>query len=355
MENKHRLLKPVNSELDKLLEASLIKANDKYKVPPQIIWIDNSTVATLGNFSASTGKAKSKKTFNVSALVAASLSNGNVLQYRACLPENKRKILYVDTEQSRFHCHCVMQRILRLAGLPEDNDSENLVFFGLREHDPALRMKLIEYALHKDKGYGLVIIDGIRDLMLDINNPGESVTVINKLMQWSSQFNLHIHCVLHLNKGDDNIRGHIGTELTNKAETVLVISKNKIDANISEVKALNIRDKDFKPFAFKINENGMPIGTEAVFDEQDVLKSKKYPLSNLTEEEHLQAIKVAFAKKEISGYENMILALTDGYTSIGFVRGRTVMTRVLSFLIEKGWIKKENNIFRSIRSKDSDN
>ena len=334
------------TELDKMLQAALIKANDKYSVPPQIIWIENSTIATLGNFSASTGKAKSKKTFNVSALVAASLSNGNVLHYRAELPGNKRKILYVDTEQSRFHCQRVMQRILRLAGLPEDSDCDNLVFFGLREFDPATRLKLIEHALHIDDGYGLVIIDGIRDLLLDLNYPGESVMVINKLMQWSSQFNLHIHCVLHLNKGDDNIRGHIGTELANKAETVLVIKKNLIDANISEVKALTIRDREFEPFAFKINNNGLPENTEAIMEEMEMVRSKRSPVSDLTEEEHSQALKVAFNNNEISGYGKMIKALTDGYASIGFSRGRTVMSKLLSFLIEKGYVEREKNIFR---------
>ena len=45
-------------------------------------------------------------------------------------------------------------------------------------------------------------------------------------MRWSSYYELHIHTVLHLNKGDDNTRGHIGTELNNKAETILQISKN---------------------------------------------------------------------------------------------------------------------------------
>ena len=104
-----------------------------YETPPQIIWIDNSTIATLGNFSASTGKAKSKKTFNVSALVAASLAGKQVLNYRAHLPEGKRRILYVDTEQSRYHCHTVLERILRLAGLPTTADSENLDFICLRE------------------------------------------------------------------------------------------------------------------------------------------------------------------------------------------------------------------------------
>ena len=162
--------------LEKLLKASLIHADETYQTPPQIIWVDNSTIATLGNFSASTGKAKSRKTFNVSALVAASLANGKVLQYTAKLPDDKRKILYVDTEQSRFHCHSVMQRILRLAGLPDNMNSENLVFFGLREYSPNLRLRLIEYALQTQKGFGLVIIDGIRDLMLDINNGQAAMT-----------------------------------------------------------------------------------------------------------------------------------------------------------------------------------
>ena len=123
-----------------ILSESLIKATDTYTVPPQIIWVDDSTIATLGNFSASTGKAKAKKTFNVSALVAASLSNGTVLNYRACLPEGKRRILYVDTEQSRYHCHNVLERILKLAGLPTNIDNKNLDFIGLREYTPATRL-----------------------------------------------------------------------------------------------------------------------------------------------------------------------------------------------------------------------
>ena len=132
----------------------------------------------------------------------------------------------------------------------------------MREYSPAIRIGVIDYALRQRKGYGLVIIDGIRDLMLDINSTGESVEVINKMMEWSSKYDLHIHCVLHLNKGDNNVRGHIGTEMSNKAETVLVISKNNDCPNVSEVHALHIREKEFKPFAFTVNEGGLPVLAE---------------------------------------------------------------------------------------------
>ena len=316
MENERRTeynvdMRPEEDFLSDILSASQIRATDTYETPPQIIWIDNSTIATLGNFSASTGKAKSKKTFNVSAIVAASLAGKQVLNYRAHLPEGKRKILYVDTEQSRFHCHNVLERILRLAGLPTTTDSENLDFICLREYSPAIRIGVIDYALRQRKGYGLVIIDGIRDLMLDINSTGESVEVINKMMEWSSKYDLHIHCVLHLNKGDNNVRGHIGTEMSNKAETVLVISKNNDCPNISEVHALHIREN--APHQKPKQRTGF---------------------MELSIEQHREALSAAFGDKPIRGFENMLQAMMTAYEAIGFKRGRNVMVKLLQYLTD---------------------
>lgn len=221
-----------DQELDNYLRQGEIKACEKPPVPPQILWVGDCTIATFGNFSASTGKAKSKKTFNITAMVAAAVNNSTVLKYRASLPDGKRKILYFDTEQSRFHCHNVIERIYRLAGLSLTKEDKRIKFYGLREFTPTLRIALIDYALRTFEGVGLVIIDGLRDLMYDINNAKESTDVMTMLMAWTSKYNLHIHCVLHLNKNDNNTRGHIGTELENKAETVLIISKNKQDSNL---------------------------------------------------------------------------------------------------------------------------
>ena len=52
---------------EEILRTSIIHIGEEYQSPPEIIWVDDSVIATLGNFSASTGKAKSRKTFNVSA------------------------------------------------------------------------------------------------------------------------------------------------------------------------------------------------------------------------------------------------------------------------------------------------
>lgn len=328
------------AELAALLQNATIKATDQFDVPPEILWVGDSTIATFGNFSASTGKAKSRKTFNVSAIVAASLVNGTILKYRACLPAKQRKILYFDTEQSRYHCHNVLTRILKLANLPIDKDPQNMKFIGLREYSPTLRLQLIDYALKTSKGYGLVVIDGIRDLMYDINSARESIDLITKMMAWSSRYNLHIHCVLHLNKGDDNTRGHIGTELNNKAESVLVISNSKTNKAVSELKPMHMRSKEFEPFAITINSEGLPVLVEKYDWEQPKAGAT---IQDLPESKHHEALAIAFSDGDISRYVDLINALINGYAKIGFQRSRSCMTEVYKFLVSQGAIVKDQS------------
>ena len=186
-----------------LWQESRLSLSRCYEKAPEILKVHGSVIGTLGNFSASIGKAKSKKTFNVSAIVAAALKNGTVLRYAAELPEEKRKVLYIDTEQSPYHCLKVMKRILRMAGLPDDRDSGYLEFLALRKYTPEQRISIVEQAIYHSPDIGLVIIDGIRDMVYDINSPGESTRIISKLMQWTDDRQIHIHTILHQNKGDE--------------------------------------------------------------------------------------------------------------------------------------------------------
>ena len=91
--------------------------------------------------------------------------------------------------------------------------------------------------------------------MHDINSSTEATKLVGDLMQWTGEQNIHIQTVLHLNKGDDNARGHIGTELNNKAESVLLIARDNADADRSIVSPAIIRSKAFQPFAFRLSED----------------------------------------------------------------------------------------------------
>ena len=322
-----------------LLKHIRLNVTDKYEFHPEIIKVNGTTVATLGNFSASTGKPKSKKTFNVSALVASALSGKEVLKYKTILPQGKERILYVDTEQSKCHCHKVMQRIMKLAGLPIDKEDDRILFFVLREYTPEQRREIISCALQEEENIGLVIIDGIRDLIHDINSPGESLNIINELMRWSSYYEMHIHTVLHQNKGDDNTRGHIGTELNNKAETILQVSKNAENPNISEVRAVHIRDKEFQPFAFEINEDALPqLVNNYKFTKT---KEKISSYADMSNEQHLEALECAFKDKQSMGYQELLDSLKTGYASIGYARGRNTIVKLCKFLSNINVLIKE--------------
>ena len=173
---------PSTDNVVKKWHESRISMTEEYDTGAVVIKVDGIPIGTFGNFSASIGKAKSKKTFNVSAMTAAALSGKKVLTYEANLPEGKNKILYVDTEQSKAHCKKTLARILALAYLPEGIDNERLEFLSLRKYTPKERIEIIECALATTEGIGLVIIDGVRDLLFDINAPLEATQITSILM-----------------------------------------------------------------------------------------------------------------------------------------------------------------------------
>ena len=332
-----------DEELESYLSKGAIRACDKITVPPKILFVGDCTIATFGNFSASTGKAKSKKTFNISAMVAAAVTNTTVLNYRACLPEGKRSILYFDTEQSKYHCHTVLERIYKLSGLSLQKDDPRLMFWGLREYTPKLRIAVIDYALRKYEGVGLVIIDGLRDLMYDINNGKEATDVMTVLMAWTSVYDLHIHTVLHLNKNDNNPRGHIGTELENKAETVLIISKNIQNNSISEVKPMHMRDKEFTTFAFHIDDNRLPVLDSSM--SVTVVKPREKSLVSLDNDIHKEILCKLFEEHAPSKYSELVELVSQAYEAAGYKRGMNGIKNLIKLLSSKGIIAKEGNVY----------
>lgn len=332
-----------DEELESYLSKGEIKATDKVTIPPKILFVGDCTIATFGNFSASTGKAKSKKTFNISAMVAAAVTNTTVLNYRACLPEGKRKILYFDTEQSKYHCHNVLERIYKLSGLSVKKDDPRLLFWGLREYTPKLRIALIDYALRKHQEVGLVIIDGLRDLMYDINNGKEATDVMTVLMAWTSVYDLHIHTVLHLNMNDNNPRGHIGTELENKAETVLIISKNLQNNSISEVRPMHMRDKEFSTFAFHIDDNKLPVLDNGI--SVTVVKRREKSLVSLDNEVHQEILSKAFKNNSPTRYSDLVEMVSRAYEDAGYKRGTNGIKDLLKLLSGKGIIVKQDDAY----------
>ena len=258
------------SELDKIMLEASIDFSIPVMKPPIVMRIRqhvmsrgnledfDSRLFTLGNFSAITGKGKSKKTFLTSLLLSCA-SSGKPIQNKilADFPENKKHVIMFDTEQSRYDAYVTGSRIPRMTG----SKHPNFRAFTLREFSPLERCNIIEHILKKYGGSaGYIVIDGIADLAKAINDEEEASRVSGLLMRWTKDYECHITTVIHQNKGDNYATGHLGSAIIKKAESVISVEKDPSEVHKSHVHCDLIRGAaDFDDFSFEINESGLPI------------------------------------------------------------------------------------------------
>jgi hypothetical protein len=246
------------SEMDAIISKTYINTDIPIAKPPVILQINDNgewqRLFTLGNFSALTGKGKSKKTFLNTMLLAAAASGRQIQnKFAGELPDNKQAVLLFDTEQSRYDAWLTSKRTITLAGY----DIPNFGSFALREYSPLQRCDIIEYALKKyGNTVGLIAIDGIADLAKAINDEEEATRVGSWLMRLSSEYNIHIITVIHQNKGDNFATGHLGSMIIKKAEAVIGVERDASERNRSKVSCDNMRGvADFEDFFFEIEDH----------------------------------------------------------------------------------------------------
>ena len=225
-----------------------IKASDNIKADVYVSKIGNTNKFSKGNISAWTGAAKSRKTFGMTMVVASML--GGIDLYNQFYSYDKNKVLWIDTEQSPFDVQKVTRRLKQFVGT-----EANLIMYGLRPLTPAQRLSMIEQALKENK-CDVLVIDGARDLLMNINDPEQGTIIVTKLMEWSYNYNIHVATVVH--SSQKGVRGHLGTELENKAETVIKIQVNENDKERSDIIEVKSRGKGFQDIAFKVNDKGLP-------------------------------------------------------------------------------------------------
>ena len=234
------------------IKPHLLDASTSIPEPIPVISRYGSIIASEGNISAVVGAAKSKKTFLCTALVGALLRPNGTAAFG--ITPSQSLVLWVDTEQSASHTQRVIKRIHRMANMPEDKPYDKLVTLTLREVEPKERFSILKDAIAYYKPR-LVVIDGISDLMYNSNCIEESDSVVGELMALSTEYNCHIMNVLHTNPNSDKARGHIGSTLQRKVETMIYVRKV---GERSVVEPQYCRNEEFAPFAFHITEEGMP-------------------------------------------------------------------------------------------------
>lgn len=236
-------------------------------------WNDKPCFAR-GELVALTGKAKSGKTYVCSILMALAVKRQLMGLQR--LQDEPMKVVWIDTEQSADSTQEIL--CIRIASLIEQEVPENQYFvYNLRPDNWQDRLNLVItcIGLHQPD---LVIFDGIRDVVGDINNYQEAQSVLEKMLGVASFYNCCIVCVLHQNKSleDKTLRGALGTELQNKSYETYECQKDP-DTRLFTMRQIATRKYDIThKLEFTVNQEGLPVeeakGDEAIRREVDYSK-----------------------------------------------------------------------------------
>ena len=211
-----------------------------------------------GELTGLSGKAKSGKTFVCSILMALCFRN-EVLSLQRIEP-TRLHVLWYDTEQSDESTKDILcQRICQMTGIQQDQfPSEQFDVFNVRQKPVNERLPALEVAVRYRKP-DLVILDGLRDLVNDINDGVIAQNVMERLMHLASEYHCAIVCVLHQNKSieDHNPRGWIGTELKHKAFEMYECAKSS--ERIFTWAQTDTRKYDIpEGLSFAVNDDGIP-------------------------------------------------------------------------------------------------
>ena len=266
------------------------------QIPPHrflFAW-DGTPCFARGELVAVTGKAKSGKTYFNSILMAVAQAgkNGRGNEQATIgiqrMQSEPYRVLWIDTEQSQDStCEILRDRIQYMTGNTLNNDSS--FTYNLRAAKWQDRRMLIVSAILTTKP-DIVIIDGIRDVVGDINNYTEAQEIIERMLALASSTQAAIVCVLHQNKAleDKTLRGALGTELQNKAFETYECTKDP-DSRIFTIRQTATRKYDLAgKKQFTLSADGIPT-TCGYFETDNETKPETVFRKVLSEQTELRA------------------------------------------------------------------
>lgn len=262
--------------------------------------MQNTIVMSKGSISIISAPSKSKKSFFKSQL-CASYIGGNATHYFPSIKSHRKAqeaILDFDTEQSAYYAQRTFRRVEEIVG-----GAYPLYFpFQIVELSAEERVFFIEKMIQKhQKNIGLVCIDGVADLLNDVNNLEQSTALANTLLRWANTYNIHICAVIHNAYGNTKPTGHLGSAVVKKAESVFSLLPDANDFNIITVHHQYARGRPFDDFRFTLNENNALIYELSLNEEfaGEIHTTTEQPTTETTENLKKVQPKDAFGTNEI--------------------------------------------------------
>lgn len=278
IENLTKKEEPLKIDFQQLHDIHFVDLSEDLKPQPIAISIGTNnkgypiTFGSYGDFSTIAGLSKAKKSFLKSMITAGYIGgNANLFTQFRGHQQSGKYVIDIDTEQSKYHSQRAFRRVMDMVG----NNYEYYKPFSLRKLSPNDRLGFVDWIFTKSdykNNIGLMLIDGIADLINDVNSVEESTMLVQKLMTWTDISQCHIITNIHLNPGTEKPKGHLGSFILQKAETIARVKK-ETDL-ISSVYADYARNQAFEDFQFMLTDDGLP--KQIGFDEFKAEVNKDY-------------------------------------------------------------------------------
>jgi hypothetical protein len=130
-----------------------------------------------------------------------------------------------------------------------------------------------------------IVLDVSTDCIEDFNKTDKSMELIDLMNMAINEHNVIFLCLIHENPKSDKARGHFGTELMNKASTVMQVSFEKDgsqnDTDIIRVKYLKCRSTArHTPFYIKYSNEAKGLVLADANEVSGVINNRKHKASN---------------------------------------------------------------------------
>lgn len=180
-----------------------------------LLLLNNVPVLYAGNLLTLVGHDKSGKS-HVEAAIAKATTEGTRHLGFTC--EDVGRIAYIDCEQDRADFESLLLR----AGC----DAEKVAGYHLTGLSVSETKAALVAILEGEPNLRAVLIDGFADLLGSVNDEEQAIELVRDLMATALKHEVAIIGVLHLNPGsDEKSRGHLGSQLGRKSQTVLQIKQ----------------------------------------------------------------------------------------------------------------------------------
>jgi hypothetical protein len=222
--------------LDTLLAQRRFKADVEPPALRPVYTLAGQPVSTPGNLTTISSAIKTGKSAVIGAMAASTMQHrhdADLLGFKSANPEGKA-LLWFDSEQSPDDFwHCVA-RAVRRAGLQQPPPwlrAFCLTGLGYQRSWECIKAAT-RVAATECHGIHSMLIDGVADLVADVNDAAESNGFVATLHDMAIERDCPIIGVIHLNPGTDKSRGHLGSQLERKAETNLTLEKDGQDVTV---------------------------------------------------------------------------------------------------------------------------